>query len=187
MKKHFFARKVAKKESKLKSEIKYTLLRIPSGRSRGLWRLRFNPFHQQGNDGGLFLLLQLPALRDTMPTLQATATTARASMLSLEHGMPAHGCLVTVPCRIGRRQPLTDEISRVGTYRIQTHTLNVGGIVCRQPKTATKIGLHQTRQRCRHKRKRNRRAVIAQAIPKKDDVTETISCSRDPGRCRLPS
>lgn len=185
MKKHFFARKVTKKECKLKSEIKYTLLRIAAGRIRG--RLRFNPLHQKGHNGSLFPRLQLPALRDTMPAMQAAATTTRAGMLCLEHGMPAHGRLVTVPRRIGRRQPLLDEGGRVGTYRIQTHTLNVGGIVCRQPKTATKFGLHQTRQRRRHKRKRNRRAVIAQAIPKKDDVTETISCSRDPGRCRLPS
>lgn len=108
-------------------------------------------------------------------------------MLGLEDGMPTHGSLVTVPRRIGRRQPLPDKICRMSANRVHTHTLYIGSIVCRQPKTATKIRLHQTRQRCEHERKRNRRAGMAQAVSKKDDVTETISCSRDPDMCRLPS
>lgn len=168
------------------SEIKHALLRIPAGGSRGR-RLRFNPFHQQGNDGSLFLRHQLSALRDTMPPMQAAATTTRASMLCLEHGMPSHGCLVTVPCRMSRCQTLPYKIGRVRTNRIHTHTLNVGGIIRRQPETAAKIGLHQTGQRCQHERKRNRRAGRALAVPKKDDVTGTINCSRGPGTCRLPS
>lgn len=75
-------------------------------------------------------------------------------MLCLEHGMPAHGCLVTVPCRMSRCQTLPYKISRVGTNRIHTHTLNVGGIIRRQPETAAERGLHQAGQRCRHKRKK---------------------------------
>lgn len=75
-------------------------------------------------------------------------------MLCLEHGMPAHGCLVTVPCRMSRCQTLPYKISRVGTNRIHAHTLNVGGIIRRQPETAAESGLHQAGQRCRHKRKK---------------------------------
>lgn len=168
------------------SEIKHALLRIPAGGSRGR-RLRFNPFHQQGNDGSLFLRHQLSALRDTMPPMQAAATTTRASMLCLEHGMPAHGCLVTVPCRMSRCQTLPDKILRMSANRVHPHTLYIGSIICRQPKTATESGLHQSRKRREHERKRNRRAGRALAVPKKDDVTGTINCSRDPSTCRLPS
>lgn len=168
------------------SEIKHALLRIPAGGSRGR-RLRVNPFHQQGNDGSLFLRQQFPALRDTMPPMQAAATTTRASMLCLEHGMPAHGCLVTVPCRMSRCQTLPYKIGRVRTNRIHTHTLNVGGIIRRQPETAAKIGLHQTGQRCQHERKKKPPGRKGTGGSEKDDVTRTISCSRGPGTCRLPS
>lgn len=186
--KTFFCLESCKKNgAKLRLEIKYALLRHPAGRSRRRERLRFNPLHQKSNDGGQFLRLQLPALRDTMPAMQAAATTTRAGMLCLEHGMPAHGSLVTIPHGISRRQPLPDKILRMSANRVQPHTLYIGSIICRQPKTATESGLHQSRKRREHERKRNRRAGRALAVPKKDDVTGTINCSRGPGTCRLPS
>ena len=126
-----------------RSEIKRTLLRISAGRSRRQG-LRFYPFHQELNDGSPNFRGQLPALRDTMPTLQATAATTRASMLSLKHRMAAHGCLAPITRRIGRSQALPDKISRMGSNRVHTHALNVGGIVCPQAEAAAKIGLHQT-------------------------------------------
>ena len=149
-----------------RSEIKRPLLRISAGRSRRQG-LRFYPFHQELNDGSPNFRGQLPALRDTMPTLQATAATTRTGMLSLEHRMTAHGGLTTVLRGIGGSQAQPDKISRMGTNCVHTHALNIGGIITRQPETAAERGLHQTRQRREHERKRNRRAKMAQAVPKK--------------------
>lgn len=172
--------------SKQGSKIKHSLLRIPAGRRRRRG-LRFYPLHQQGNYGVLFLRPQRPALRNTMPPPETSAATTRTGMLSLEHRMTAHGGLTSVLRGIGGSQAQPDKISRMGTNCVHTHALNIGGIITRQPETAAERGLHQTRQRREHERKRNRRAEMAQAVSEKDDVTETISCSHDPGTYHLPS
>lgn len=172
--------------SKQGSKIKHSLLRIPAGRRRRRG-LRFYPLQQQGNNGGLLFRRQRPTLRNTVPALQTTAATTCTGVLRLEHRMSAHGGLASVFRWIGESQAQPDKISRMGTNCVHTHALNIGGIITRQPETAAERGLHQTRQRREHERKRNRRAEMAQAVSEKDDVTETISCSHDPGTYHLPS
>lgn len=168
------------------SKIKHSLLRRPEGK-RWRGRLCFYPLHEKSKHSRLLILRQLPALRNTVPLLQATAATTGTGMLGLEHRMPAHGCLVAISNRTGRCQPLSDKIGSMSPQRLHTYAPNIRLILCRKAKAAAKVGLHQPGKRCEHRRKETAGSKRRRRFRKTDTVTATISCSLDPGRCRLPS
>ncbi len=74
---------------------------------------------------GLFLGGQFPALRDRMPFLQAAAAAGGRGVLSHEDRVVAHGGLLAVIVRMGRREPLGDEPSAVLQNRLEPFAIQI--------------------------------------------------------------
>lgn len=87
-------------------------------RGSSLLQLPLDPRHQQIHEAPLLIICQLHSRADSVPLFQAASAAARAGVLRLEYGMPAHRRLPAVVRYHRRSQPLCDKILRVEPYRV---------------------------------------------------------------------
>ena len=86
----------------------------------------------------LLLASELHSWRDVVPLGQAGPTARSGRMLGHEHGVPSIGRLLAVLVRMGRRQPLLDQLICVPAYGLGTAQLCDGAVASGQTKPRTK-------------------------------------------------
>ena len=126
---------------------------VPAGCCRppvrpSLPQLPSDPRHQEIDDTSLSFRRDLNPLRHLPPFREATATTARAGMLRLEHGMSAHRRLPAVVRRIRGRETRADEVRSVATNRLQALLRDVLPIRGREMESRPELRPYKSLERC---------------------------------------
>ena len=108
--------------------------------------LPLNPCHEKVDDPPLSLGGDRCLARHLPPLGEAVAAAARAGVLRLEHGMPAHRRLLAVVRRVRWREARSDEILAMGADSLHPLLCYVLPVRRREVEATAKIRLRQPRE-----------------------------------------
>ena len=103
--------------------------------------LRFYPCHKYGYGILLFFLGEFSSGGDVMPFVEASSATAAGGVLSEEHWMASHWCLLAVVRNNGWSQSFGDEVFCVSADGGQTFLGYVLFVFLRQMESTAEVGL----------------------------------------------
>lgn len=103
--------------------------------------LRFYPCHQYGYGILLFFIGEFSSGGDVMPFVKASSATAAGGVLSEEHWMASHWCLLAVVQNNSWSQSFGDEVFRVSADGGQTFLGDVLFVFLCQMESTAEVGL----------------------------------------------
>ena len=95
--------------------------------------------YKEADDRFLFRFRQFSVLRDAVPFLHASAAAAGRGVHGFEYRMTAHRRLLSVICRLRRRELDLDKVPGVTLYRLLAFFLKIGKVLPAQMKACPEL------------------------------------------------